>query len=144
MNIGDIVYYYEHWSDSLVKAKIENIYQTELCVKQSDTDSKTKITEDVAKLKNICTVDYDGEKMYSFPGSCNRRIAELYTSAESAYNAYCIEQDKKIKKYCNEINTIEDLVKFPVNHCLNGEEYTNNEAYQAYKIKVKELVGIDL
>ena len=25
MNIGDIVYYYEHWSDSLVKAKIENI-----------------------------------------------------------------------------------------------------------------------
>ena len=47
-------------------------------------------------------------------------------------------------KYCSKINTIEDLVKFPINHCLNGEEYTNNEAYQAYKIKVKELVGIDL
>ena len=144
MNIGDIVYYYEHWSDSLVKAKIENIYQTGLYAKRFDTNTKTKITEDVAKLKTICTVDYDGEEMYSFPGSCDRRIVELCASAESAYDAYCIEQNKRIKKYCSEINTIEDLVKFPINHCLNGEEYTNNEAYQAYKIKVKELVGIDL
>ena len=32
MNIGDIVYYYECWSDSLVKAKIENIYQIGLLV----------------------------------------------------------------------------------------------------------------
>ena len=144
MDIGDIVYYYEHWSNSLVKAKIESIYQTGLYANRFDTDTKTKITEDVAKLKTICTVDYDGEEIYSFPGSCDRRIVELYTSAESAYDAYCIEQNKRIKKYCSEINTIEDLVKFPINHCLNGEEYTNNEAYQAYKIKVKELVGIDL
>lgn len=142
MNIGDIVYYYEHWSDSLVKAKIESIYQTGLYAKQFNADSK--IIEDVAKLKTICTVDYDGEEICSFPGSCDRRVAELYTSAESAYDAHCIEQSKRIKKYCNEINTIEDLVKFPTNHCLNGEEYTNNEAYQAYKIKAKELVGIDL
>ena len=91
VNIGDIVYYYEHWSNSIVKAKIENIYQTGLYAKQFDTDTKTKITEDVAKLKTICTVDYDGKEMYSFPGSCNRRIVELYTSAESAYDAYCIE-----------------------------------------------------
>ena len=144
MNIGDIIYYYEHWSNSIVKAKIENIYQTGLYAKRFDMDTKTKITEDVAKLKTICTVDYDGEEIYSFPGSCDRRITELYTSSESAYDAYCIEQNKRIKKYCSEINTIEDLVKFPINHCLNGEEYTNNEAYQAYKIKVKELVGIDL
>lgn len=142
MNIGDIVYYYEHWSDSLVKAKIESIYQTGLYAKHFGTDSK--ITEDVAKLKTICTVDYDGEEMYSFPGSCDRRMVELYTSVESAYDAYCIEQSKKIKKYCSEINTIEDLIRFPINHCLNGEEYTNNEAYQAYKIKAKELAGIDL
>lgn len=144
MNIGDIVYYYEHWSDSIVKAKIENIYQAELYAKQFNTDTKTKIAEDVAKLENICMVDYDGEKTYSFPGSCDRRIVELYTSAKSAYDNYYKEQNKKIKKYCSEINTIEDLVKFPINHCLNGEEYTDNEAYQAYKIKVKEFVGIDL
>lgn len=144
MNIGDIVYYYEHWSDSIVKAKIENIYQTELYAKQFNTNTKTKIAEDVAKLKNICMVDYDGEKTYDFPGSCDRRIVELYTSAKSAYDNYYKEQNKKIKKYCSEINTIEDLVKFPINHCLNGEEYTDNEAYQAYKIKVKELFGINL
>ena len=79
MNIGDIVYYYECWSDSLVKAKIENIYQTGLYAKRFDMDTKTKITEDVAKLKTICTVDYDGEEIYSFPGSCDRRITELCT-----------------------------------------------------------------
>ena len=142
MNIGDIVYYYEHWSDSIVKAKIENIYQTGIYSKQFNSDSNT--TEDVAKLKNICTVDYDGEQMYSFPGSCDRSMVELYTSAESAYDSYYISQSKKIKKYCSEINSIEDLVRFPINHCLNGEEYTNNAACQAYKIKAKELVGIDL
>lgn len=144
MNIGDIVYYYENWSGSLVKAKIENIYQIGLYAKRFNTDIKTKITEDVAKLKNICTVNPDGEEMYIFSGSCDRRVVELYTSAESAYDAYCIKQNNRIKKYCSEINTIEDLAKFPINHCLNGEEYTDYEAYQAYKIKVKELVGIDL
>ena len=142
MNIGDIVYYFEHWSNSLVKAKIENIYQTGLYAKHSDADSN--IIEDVAALKTICTVDYDGEEMCSFPDSCNRRVAELYASVESAHHAHCIEQHKHIKKYCNEIHTMEDLVRFPLRHCLNGEEYTDNEAYEAYKMKVKELVGTDL
>ena len=39
---------------------------------------------------------------------------------------------------------LKDLLKFPLNHCLNGEEYTDYEAKAAYKQRVNELVGIDL
>ena len=43
MDVGDIVYYYEHWSDSLVKAKIESIYQTGLYANRFDTDTKLRL-----------------------------------------------------------------------------------------------------
>ena len=83
-DIGDIVYYYEHWSNSIIKARIDEIYEEEVYRKY---DRIIVSTEDAAKLKTICTVDCNGEEMDRFPGSCSRRLVDLYPSAEAAYDA---------------------------------------------------------
>ena len=111
MNVGDIVYRYEHWADFIEKAKI------------------LEIEGNVAKIKSICMVSYDDEPIANTYGQCYEITDDLFNSAKEAYDTYYLKQSKQIKNYCEEIHTVEDLINFPLNHCIsNGEEYTNNEA----------------
>lgn len=137
MKPGDIIYYYEHWSDNIIKAEIE---KTGLYARDFSDDAQLN----VVAVKMLCAVDYTGEELCKVPGSCCKKVSDLYESPQSAYDAYQIEQHTIIKEYCNEINSLEELLRFPLEHCLYGEEYTDNAACRAYKIKAKELAGIDL
>ena len=136
-NVGDIVYFYENWSDSIVKAKIERMYQT---VSKNCAD-----IEDVAEVHAISAVGYEGDEIVSLSGeSCDRRCKDLYLTAQDAYDAYEKKQHKVIDEYCKEIANIEKLIAFPLKHVLNGGEYVDQAAVTAYKIMAKKLVGIDL
>lgn len=73
---------------------------------------------------------------------CNKNeCAETYDSLIGLLRQ---NYDNKIQEYYNEIETIEDLIRFPLHHCFNGEEYTDWQAVEAYKIRAKELVGVGL
>ena len=136
-NVGDIVYYYENWSDSIVKAKIERMYQT---VSKNCADM-----EDVAEVHAISAVGYEGDEIVSLPGgTCDKRFKDLYLTAQDAYDAYEKKQHKVIDEYCKEIANVEKLITFPLKHVLNGGEYADQAAVTAYKIMAKKLVGIDL
>lgn len=45
--------------------------------------------------------------------------------------------------YMNEIVTIDDLMQFPLSHCLNGEN-VDKAAVEAYKVRTAELLGVNL
>lgn len=52
--------------------------------------------------------------------------------------------DKEIAVvYMNEIVTIDDLMQFPLSHCLNGEN-VDKAAVEAYKVRTAELLGVNL
>ena len=53
------------------------------------------------------------------------------------------ERQYIISQYQHEIKTIEDLLKFPLNYQLNGDNY-DECALEAYKQKAKELCNIEL
>ena len=129
MKIGDIAYFYEHWSDSIEKCKIEEL-------KEIDGVK-------AAEVRNIGTIDIEGDIICNTYGTSTRRIKDLYPSSTAAYDAYFKKSIENTNKYKNEIKTIKDLVAFPLNHCLNGSEYTDYDAKAAYKQKVKELLGIE-
>lgn len=45
--------------------------------------------------------------------------------------------------YMNEIVTVDDLMQFPLSHCLNGEN-VDKAAVEVYKVRTAELLGVNL
>lgn len=68
---------------------------------------------------------------------------EIFSTKEEAHKAIAKEKEKNIKLYCDKIKDVEDLIVFPLIYCISDEEYPNLEAQEAYKIRAKELLGVD-
>lgn len=131
VNVNDKLYMYEVWS--------RQIYQVTLT---QFTDSNRHV-----KFHWDYIVDRNGNKIADgIKGSSEVSIdyGYLWANPEEAYNAIEKEINDLVENYKNEIKTIEDLVAFPLEHCFDGEEYTDYEAIKAYKIRAKELLNIDL
>lgn len=127
MEAGDIVYYYEYWSDSIIKAKV------------------VEMGEYNVKVSSIGVVTYDDQLFVKFSEVSTRRIDKLFSSAKEAYDIYYKKQNRCVESYCKQIYTVEDLINFPLNHCIsNDKEYANKEARHAYINMVKELLGIEI
>ena len=125
-----IIYTYESWSKVVTRASIINI-----CTVNNQL---------VYNIKYLDVIDKNGHLVDKSFGSATKLASDLYYTAKECYDAIDAKNNKIINDYCKEIKTIEDLIDFPLHHCLIGEEYTDDEAVVAYKIKAKELLNIDL
>ena len=125
MKVGDTVYHYENWGGSVMRGVIKKISK-------------------YVKVEDDYVVNENGGEVCYCPNVTYRKKEQLYSSAEAAYEEQLKVQQNKIKEYCDQIKSIEDLVKFSIDHCLNGEEYTDYEARRAYINRVSDLLGIKL
>jgi hypothetical protein len=123
---GSVVYYAQTWTGFIVKAIV------------------TEIVDGGVYAKELYTVDKEGNQVDRCVGSSGAAWDNLYATAAEAYDAQAAENKAAYDKYCSEIKSVEDLVRFPLEHCINGDEYTDWQAVNAYKIRAKELVGIEL
>lgn len=73
---------------------------------------------------------------HAYEEDCFNTIEELKAELVNRYN-------QKVNLYCDEIKTIEDLVKFALQHTLFGED-TELEAIDAYKKSAKNLLNIEV
>lgn len=64
----------------------------------------------------------------------------VFSSYEEAQNALKKEKEQLIKRYKEEIKTINDLLYFPLK-IWNNEKYRQTEAHSAYKQRLYELTG---
>ena len=89
---------------------------------------------------------YDSYGNYS--GNCNcqykAKSENIFINIEKAVEEIKKNHSAVVESYCNEIVDIESMIKFSMNHCLNGEEYTDWDAVKAYQIRAKELFNVDL
>lgn len=131
---GDTAYAYEPWW-GVCKVKIE------------------KIEETVAWVHFECSVDKDGNQTSNdkHGGTAARFLVpdeehKLYGLWGSAKEVYIL-QAESLKKHednlRNCINSAEDLIRFPLENCLSGED-PDYIAIKIYKEKAKELLDIDL
>lgn len=120
---GNTIYVYENLSGNIIKA-----------VLQEPCENGYRI-----QYQNI--VDRDGNDIDIFVGKSAREFGKIWFSAKEAYVAINNRYKAKVKEYTDKIQTIEDLVRFPLQYCINGEEYTNHSALEAYKQKAEELLG---
>lgn len=58
-------------------------------------------------------------------------------------NCRVMTNKKMAVVYMNEIVTVDDLMQFPLSHCLNGEN-VDKAAVEAYKVHTAELLGVNL
>ena len=125
-NVGDTVYFVENWTNNVIQGKISKIHNGGVSV--------------------TCQyiVDTEGNFIDKSFGTSGARFEDLYATAQEAFDGKNRKHLEWISKYCDEITDIESLLKFALNHCLNGEEYTDYAARAMYAEKAKELLDIDL
>lgn len=126
VKVGDKVYIQEHWTGLVFRGKVYEVGEEGVLVHGENF------------------IDLDGSDAETFYGSTGGTWDNVYLTPEEAFEAIKRKNLEKIKKYCDEIVDVKTLIEFPTNHCFCGEEYTNYEALEAYKIRAKELLGIDI
>lgn len=65
---------------------------------------------------------------------------DIFITKEDAIEAYKQEYEQQVEEYLDEINSLLDLLYFPLEHCINGDENTDYAAKAAYCIKIKESI----
>ncbi len=96
------------------------------CIENEPTTGKT--------IYNVHSLDN-----YGTFGTTEDRV---FATKEEAHKASIEASAKLVGQYKAEIKTLKDLLEFPLKHCISGgEEYTNNEAEQAYRLRMHELTG---
>jgi len=124
LSVGKFVYYYDYSSDCVIKARILKIYDISVKVEKMFYHSKD---DDVTPF----FIYIEGD-VY---------IQNLYSSPKEAWKAYEERQEEEIQEYCDSIETIEDLVNFPLQHCIDEtDEHCDQNARKAYIIRVDELI----
>ena len=106
---------------------------------------KCKITKFVQKESSVNKSVYALKSLDNL-GSFAAIEECIFKTKEDAVKSYEEYTSKLVKKYKDEIRTLEDLVKFPLSHCIyGGGKYMGKEgAREAYKIKAKEITCIDI
>lgn len=119
---GSTVYVHENWSGCIIKSILLEPW------------------ENGFRIEYQSIVDQDGNDVDTFPGKSAREFEKMWFSAKEAYEAINNRYKVKVKEYADKIQTIEDLVRFPLQYCINGEEYTDRSALEAYKQRAEELL----
>lgn len=115
-NLGDIVYVNSIFGPA-DKCKIINIFLTDSA--------------------DIYTVESNEGWTYNTPEDY------MFLTEKDAIDVFEKSREELINKYKEEIKTVKDLIIFPLVHCLCGE-YANYESIEAYKIRAKELLNIEI
>lgn len=108
--------------------------------------NSTYITAEECEITDIIKDPVDAIQVHSMSnyGTFYARIENIFNTKEEALEAAKSKSEKLVRKYMNEIKTLKDLLQFPLDHCFNGDEYTDYEAMEAYKRRATELTGLVL
>ena len=79
-----------------------------------------------------------------FCGTFGATIECIFRTRKEAIEAYQKEQQKIKEAYKKEIASLEDLLKFPLDNCIEGCEYTDYAARQAYIERAEELTQLKI
>lgn len=119
------VYFYDKMLDIVLSGKMAAIDNT--------------YDEQCFLLLNVRTINGD------FMGSRTVRASKLFDTPAECVAQKNSDNAKIIDDYKNQINSVEDLIRFLYKHPCNGaEEYTEWHAAEAAKQKALELLNIVL
>lgn len=107
-----------------------------------NTAEKCKITGFVEKESSTGKPVYTLHSLDNY-GTFGATEDCIFDTKENAISAHKTAFKIKVKSYCEQIRTLSDLVRFPIDNCLCGED-TDYAAFEAYTIKAKEILNTTL
>lgn len=107
------------------------------------------VTVNQGKITEICTGKAEGyvtlKGINDTYGTCGAKLEDCFLTKEELLADKQVKNDARIKRYCEEIKTVNDLVTFMYDNNVScSEEYTDWEAREAARIRAKELLNMDL
>lgn len=129
-----------------MKGKNMEIFEKGMTVYANSCWHTAEMCEIVDFIKNESSTHKNVYKLHSLFFGGNFAITEdcVFSTRKEALDAAEKEKQTIIENYKQEIKDLNDLIRFPLKHCLYGDEYTDENAVCAYKIRAKELTGLDL
>lgn len=111
------------------------IYECEM-VKTSTFFTQIKITKRLYDVQLFPV----SPQVFNTEEICGCSKDDLFVTYGEAKRAVERNRQNRIKRYCLDIETLDDLILFPLLFPLVGEN-ANEEAKEAYLIRMKELTG---
>ena len=87
----------------------------------------------ISKVDWGANIDSEGKEVRRIGGTSGVRLDKAFLTAKEANDAQKAEVEKRKDGLKNEITDLFSLLEFPLNHCLNGDEYTDWQARAVYE-----------
>lgn len=87
----------------------------------------------ISKVAWEANIDSEGKEVRRIGGTSGVRLDQAFLTAKEANDAQEAEVEKHKEELRSEITDVESLLKFPLDHCLNGDEYTDWQARAVYE-----------
>ena len=114
------------------------LFRGEIC---SNPEYYEEIDRAICTIKNVEDLSMPE---YNCIGEYKAWTTECFATEDELRKYVKSRHDDSVKAYCSEIKSVEDLLMFPFKHAFNAEEYSNYEAAEAYVIRAKELLGVEI
>lgn len=87
----------------------------------------------ISKVAWEANIDSEGKEVRRIGGTSGVRLDKAFLTAKEAIDAQKAEVEEHKEELRSEITDVESLLKFPLDHCLNGDEYTDWQARAVYE-----------
>lgn len=87
----------------------------------------------ISKVAWEANIDSEGKEVRRIGGTSGVRLDKAFLTAKEANDAQKAEVEEHKDELRSEITDVESLLKFPLDHCLNGDEYTDWQARAVYE-----------
>lgn len=87
----------------------------------------------ISKVAWEANIDNEGKEVRRIGGTSGVRLDQAFLTAKEANDAQKAEVEKHKEELRSEITDVGSLLKFPLDHCLNGDEYTDWQARAVYE-----------
>ena len=129
--LNQTVYHIDRYTDTIIRCRITAIKPYAVPDQQ------------ILTLKDMMMMSDSNTESYRIPGTQQTLSSHVYPSFEAALLAKQQTTKNLEETYRNEIQTLQDLLQFPLKHCIaQAEEYTNQIARDIYIERCEALTGI--
>ena len=90
-------------------------------------------TKYIRKVDWEANIDSEGNEVRMLGGTSGICLDKAFLTAKEANDAQKAEVEEYKEEFRSEITDVESLLKFPLDHCLNGDEYTDWQARAVYE-----------
>lgn len=129
--LNQTVYHIDRYTDTIIRCRITAIKPYAVPDQQ------------ILTLNDMMMMSDSNTESYRIPGTRQTLTSHVYPSFKAALLAKQ-QNTKNLKEtYRNEIQTLQDLLQFPLRHCIApAEEYTDQIARDIYIERCEALTGI--